>query len=338
MKVHNSKFVVLLLVLLTISCNSKTESKKIRNIDLAYISDRDGIQNVYLISNSDFNKPQLISNTDWDDTSAVWSTDGTKLAIVSTVVRNSWVVPEIRIINIDTMESSTVETEKGWVLYLDWSPDENQFLFSSGNVYENESYLDIFVMDINELEMINLTNNPHADYNPVWSPDGSKIAFVSVRNGYTELFMMNADGTDQNSISAISQLPSVIAKCKSIYWENLDNSTEEDIEFIRESPYGCMLDDSPAWSPDGSKIAFVSARDGNQEIYMMNVDGTGLKNISNHPTDEDDPSWSPDGSKIVFTSNRDGEYFQIYIMDIDGSDVIQITSDYGNKFTPAWRP
>ena len=327
-----------MLVFLTIGCSSKIESKTIGSIDLAYISDRDVIRNVYMLSNGDFNNPQLISSENWDDTSAVWSTDGTKLAIVSSGVRNSFAVSDIYILDIETMESSIAVTDERWFLNLDWSPDENQFLFSSGKVYENEFYFDIFVIDISGSEMINLTNNPHADYNPVWSPDGSKIAFVSVRNGYSELFMMNADGTVQNSISAISQLPSWIAECKSIYGPNAQNSSEENSEYYLELPYGCMLDNDPAWSPDGSKIAFVSARDGNKEIYMMNVDGTELKNISNHLADEDDPSWSPDGSKIVFTSNRDGEYYQIYIMDIDGSDVIQITSDYGNKFTPAWRP
>ncbi len=324
-----------MLVCLTIGCSSKTELETIGNIDLAYISDRDVIRNVYLISDSHFDNPQMISNTNRDEKSVVWSPDGTKLAIESTGARNSFVVTEIDILDIETMKSSTVVTDEGWVLDLDWSPDENQLLFSSGKVYENEFYFNIFVMDINELEKINLTNRPSKETNPVWSPDGSKIAFVSFRNGYSELFMMNADGTDQNSISAISQLPSWIAKCKSIYGQN---STGGDREFYRELPYGCMLDVAPAWSPDGLKIAFVSARDGNKEIYIMNVDGTELKNLSNHPADDDDPSWSPDGSKIVFTSNRDGDFYQIFIMNIDGSDVIQITSDYGNKFTPAWRP
>jgi len=340
MKDHNPKFLVIMLVCLTIGCSSKTDSKISGNIDLAYISDKDVIRNVYLISDSDFNNPQLISNPNRNETSAVWSTDGTKLAIGSTEARNSYLVPEIDILilDIDTMESSTVVTDKGWVLDLDWSPDENQFLFSSGKFYENEFDYDIFVMDVNGLEKINLTNSPSLDYGPVWSHNGSKIVFVSQRNGYSELFMMNADGSGLHSISAVLQLPDEIVKCRSIYGPNTQNSSEEDSEYYLELPYGCMLDNAPAWSPDGSKIAFVSARDGNQEIYMMNVDSTGLKNISNHPADDADPSWSPDGLKIVFTSNRDGEYYQIFIMNIDGSDVIQITSDYGNKFSPAWRP
>jgi Tol biopolymer transport system component len=338
MKVYSSKFVVLIFVFFTTSCSPKTELETIGSIDLTYISDRDVLLKVYLVSNSDFNNPQMISNERWDETSAVWSNDGTKLAIVSIGVRNSFLVSDIDILDIETMESSTLVTDERLFSDLDWSPDEKQFLFSSNKVYENEMYSDIFVMDINGSEMINLTNSHSVDSDPMWSPDGSKIVFVSERNGYTELFMMNIDGTHQNSISTISQLPSWIAECQSIYGPNAQNSSEENSEYYLELPYGCMLDNDPAWSPDGSKIAFVSARDGNKEIYMMNVNGTGLINISNHTADDDNPSWSPDGSKIIFASNRDGDYYQIFIMNIDGSDVIQVTSDYGNKYSPAWRP
>ena len=70
----------------------------------------------------------------------------------------------------------------------------------------------------------------------------------------------------------------------------------------------------------------------------MNIDGTGLVNISNNPADDNDPAWSIDGSKIAFVSNREGDFYQLYIMNIDGSEVIQITSGIGNKSSPAWRP
>lgn len=338
MKFHGLKFIITIFFFFIISCSSKKQLEALGKIELAYISDRDVLRNVYLISNSNFYNPQMISNINQDETSAVWSPDGKKMAIGSTGVRNSTVIPFIDILDIETMESSTVMSDKRLFEDLAWSPIEKQILFSSGKVYDNEFYFDIFVMNLESLEMNNLTNSHSFDFSPVWSPDGSKIAFVSGRNGYTELFIMNADGTDQNSISTISQLPDEIAKCKSIYGPNAQNSSEEESEYYLELPYGCMLDDFPAWSPDGTKFAFVSARDGNLEIYIMNVDETELKNISNNPADDIDPSWSPDGSKIVFTSKRDSDFYQIYIMNDDGSDVIQITSGHGNKFEPEWRP
>ena len=71
----------------------------------------------------------------------------------------------------------------------------------------------------------------------------------------------------------------------------------------------------PTWSPDGRRIAFTSNRDGNYEIYIMNADGTGQSNVTNHPASDNYPAWSPDGHKLAFISNRGGGY-DIYVVDI----------------------
>jgi TolB protein len=75
---------------------------------------------------------------------------------------------------------------------------------------------------------------------------------------------------------------------------------------------------APAWSPDGRKIAFVSDRNGNSEVYVMNAKGNGQRNLTRNPAFDADPAWSPDGRKIAFASKRDGEY-GIYVMNVDGS-------------------
>ncbi|HDR3891062.1 TPA: PD40 domain-containing protein, partial [Bacillus cereus] len=67
-----------------------------------------------------------------------------------------------------------------------------------------------------------------------------------------------------------------------------------------------------------SKIAFVSNRDANPEIYVMNPDGSNQTRLTNNPAGDFEPSWSPDGQKITFTSNRDGNP-EIYVMNADGS-------------------
>src|SRR5437868_1722235 len=75
------------------------------------------------------------------------------------------------------------------------------------------------------------------------------------------------------------------------------------------------------YSPDGTKIAFSSNADGNPEIYVMNADGSGIKQLTDNSAIDWNPSWSPDGKKIAFTSGRDGD-FDVYVMDADGSNTI----------------
>jgi TolB protein len=94
----------------------------------------------------------------------------------------------------------------------------------------------------------------------------------------------------------------------------------------------------PDWSPDGTKIAFTSYRDGNFDIYVMNADGSGQTNISNNPVDDFGPDWSPDGTKIAFTSYRDGN-FDIYVMNsADGSNQTRLSNDDADDFGPDWSP
>jgi Tol biopolymer transport system component len=81
---------------------------------------------------------------------------------------------------------------------------------------------------------------------------------------------------------------------------------------------------TPAWSPDGRKLAFVSRRDGNSEIYVMNSDGSAQENLTRQPANDSHPSWSPDGRKIAFVSRRDGNS-EIYVMNADGSGLRNVT-------------
>jgi Tol biopolymer transport system component len=97
---------------------------------------------------------------------------------------------------------------------------------------------------------------------------------------------------------------------------------------------------SPTPTPYGGgagQFAFVSERDGNREIYVMNADGSGVRNLTTNPADDRDPAWSPDGGQIAFHSMRDGNG-EIYVMNADGSNPRNLTNNPASDFHPAWSP
>ena len=112
---------------------------------------------------------------------------------------------------------------------------------------------------------------PGFDGDPAWSPNGRQIVFESTRSGNSDIWVMNADGTNPR----------------------------------QPDPQEPAFDGDPAWSPGGSRIAFTSTRNGNREIYLMNPDGSGLLNITNNPADDFDPTLGAGRAVVAFVSNRD---------------------------------
>ena len=94
-------------------------------------------------------------------------------------------------------------------------------------------------------------------------------------------------------------------------------------------------DGSPAWSPDGTRIAFYSERDGSGDIYVMHADGSGVTRLTDTKADEGYPAWSPDGRAIAFDSDRDGN-FEIYVMNADGSNVRRLTTSGARDVSASW--
>jgi len=85
------------------------------------------------------------------------------------------------------------------------------------------------------------------------------------------------------------------------------------------------------------KIAFVTIRDGNEEIYVMDDDGSNPRNITQNPANDNEPSWSPDGKKIAFNSDRDGNW-EVYVMNADSSNPVNLTNNSNLDGSPHWSP
>ena len=130
-----------------------------------------------------------------------------------------------------------------------------------------------------------------------------KIAFTSTRDGNSEIYVMNADGTNQT---------------------RLTNNSDQD--------------HSPDWSPDGSRIAFRSIRDGFPGIFVMNANGSNQTRLTN--IQDYDPDWSPDGSRIAFARSTNDPLFtdDIHVMNADGSNQTRLTNNWGTDGAPSWSP
>ena len=143
-----------------------------------------------------------------------------------------------------------------------------------------------------------LTDNTVNDYYPYLSDDDGKIAFQSVVDGDSEIFVINSDG------SGLKQLTS--------------NTASDHYHSI---------------SGDGGKIAFASDGDGDDEIFVINSDGSGLKQLTSNTANDRSTSISGDGGKIAFTSDVDGDY-EIFVVNSDGSGLTQLTSNTANEYYP----
>ena len=160
-----------------------------------------------------------------------------------------------------------------------------------------------------------LTETAGNSNSPEWSPNGRFISFHSNRGGgvgESDIYIMNADGSG-------------VFRLTNLYALGLGGSHMAN------------------WSPDGRKVAFNSFFQGGQsprEVYAIDIDGTGLVNLTNHPSDDLRPDWSPDGSTIAFMSNRSGNP-EIYLMRADGSDgtdPTRLTFSPGPDAAPAYSP
>jgi Tol biopolymer transport system component len=264
------------------------------------------------VMNADGSGVTTLSPEGVDDTAPVWSPNGRKIAFVSQRDGNR---------EIYVMDAECVSLPEGcgpnainvsrhpaddWTPA--WSPDSSQLAYSSIRAGNWE----IFILDMSCLDdpescpdkLTQLTTDGNGNILPVWSPDGSRIAFSSKASGNWDIYTMAPNGADVHQVTT--------------------------------DPANDL---SPAWSPDGTRMAFETNRDGNVEVYLTGANGGTDQNISNFPLANDHgPFWSPDGQFLVFYSNREGNW-DIFSTTLDGQTVVNLTNTpTRDEQTPAWRP
>lgn len=196
--------------------------------------------------------------------------------------------------------------------------------------------LEIYKMISNTNIMTQLTTSGKTNLTPVWSPDGSEIAFASMRSEDEtfQLYIMDADGGNQKRLlderlGGDNTNPSWSPSGKNIVFQsnqdvNNDLSDDNYDLYIADLEAGDVHrlalstkdETSPSWSPDGKKIAFLSERTGQDELYMIDADDFKITQLTSLPMLKSDVSWLRDGKKIVFSGDGD-----IYRVDVESKKI-----------------
>lgn len=249
-----------------------------------------------------------------------WSPDGSRIAYLDAI-------PAERGIYVADPDGSdpvrlTHGANDAWP---SWSPDGSKIVFSSSADdptlptcepgMDFRCPTDVYAVDADGTDLTRLTHDPAPEYQPAWSPNGDRIAFVRSSGGTAGeaplIFTMDVDGSDIRRAS----------------------SGEGGSDF------------SPSWSPDGSRIAFVGFRFENTGIWLVDANGSNEHQVVGQDWySVQDPVWSPVGDLIAFTGSPSGGdaalYDELYVMDPDGADVRQLAEapGWGVAGDIAWQP
>lgn len=216
----------------------------------------------------------------------------------------------------------------------------------------------LYIVNVDSGLIRPLTMHPAFDYLPTWSPDGSQVAFVSLRENTFDLYVVNRDGTNLRRLtyspsfgSTGSSNPVWSPDGHWLAFLHVDVTNETDL-YVMDMTHPSPTDAdpialtshprnevNPVWSPDSRYIAFLSYRTGSWGLYRVDVTTQAVE----HLIGGDDGvfygmlAWSPDGGAITFVSDRDGPR-DIYILDIATRTLRRLTHDPTYDLDPTWRP
>jgi Tol biopolymer transport system component len=208
----------------------------------------------------------------------------------------------------------------------------------------------IYVMRPDGSSLTKLTNVTNEfGGGPIWSPDGTHIAFVKASQASSDIYMISMDGSNLTNLTNDSADEREIAWSPDgtkIVFSSRRNGGKDQLYLIDPSSgvetrlsFSSSWDGGPDWSPDGKFIVYVRNTDISSplQICVMASNGSSSVRLTTGTSDNFDPQWSPDGKKIAFTSTRDGRS-QIYIMNSDGTSQQALSPSKFNDSSPRWSP
>lgn len=194
---------------------------------------------------------------------------------------------------------------------------------------------EIFVMNPDGTNPVNLTNDPGDDFDPAWSRDHTRIAYVRSPGG---IYTMSPNGSNKlkwNDDGGLGYYPT-IAPNFSIAWTNTQNIFNGATNLTQEQQGNGW----PSFSPDGSKIAWSRVVAGKENLWIMNADGSNKTQLTFTADQRQDvmSSWSPDGQSIVFVRTVTAPWRQIMRINVDGSGLVELTAPGQYDHHPVYSP
>jgi TolB protein len=212
---------------------------------------------------------------------------------------------EIWVMDYDGANQHQVTYLRSIALTPRWSPDATRIAFTCYVPFRGAPSAQICIYSTISKRLIAFPHFPGTNSSPAWSPSGMQIAFMCSRNGETEIYVANADGTH-----------------------------------MRQITYAAGVNTSPTWNPKtGQQIVFVSDRAGDPVLYIANADGSNVQKIDLPDMGYVvDPTWSPNGQLLAFSWRRPTGNYDIYVMDIVSRQLVELTKDEGRNERPSWAP